>query len=96
MPEVFSSDCGAAQLDSSSTLQSSCARFDAISELGLAVGAGESEKGRQPQDIPKQSEIENEHVVDWDGLEDAKNLMNWTPVRKWATILLVSAITFVT
>ncbi|MCJ1470145.1 hypothetical protein MMC07_008790 [Pseudocyphellaria aurata] len=95
MPQVLTSDCGAAQLDSSSTLQSHYGHSDDVSELGLTVDAGKSE-AQQPQDIPEQSEFEMENLVDWDGLEDAKNPMNWTPARKWATIALVSAITFIT
>ena len=34
------------------------------------------------------------HLVDWEGPNDPRNPMNWSPTRKWATIALVSAITF--
>ena len=33
-------------------------------------------------------------LVDWDGPEDPQNPMNWTSLRKWITIVLVSAVTF--
>lgn len=35
-------------------------------------------------------------LVDWDGPYDPKNPMNWSLLRKWSTIILVSYITFVT
>lgn len=35
-------------------------------------------------------------VVDWDGADDPKNPLNWSPLKKWSTIYLVSYITFVT
>ena len=37
---------------------------------------------------------ENVNVVDWEGPEDPHNPLNWTLLRKWTTISLVSAITF--
>jgi hypothetical protein len=39
---------------------------------------------------------ESSNEVDWDGLDDPKNPLNWSQVKKWSTILLVSYITFVT
>jgi hypothetical protein len=35
------------------------------------------------------------NVVDWDGVDDPQNPMNWSNGRKWFAIAVVSAITFV-
>lgn len=60
------------------------------------VNSGELEMCEPPQDVRVLKAIENETLVDWDGPNDAQNPMNWPPARKWATIALVSTITFVT
>ncbi|KAF2121940.1 major facilitator superfamily domain-containing protein [Lophiotrema nucula] len=36
------------------------------------------------------------NIVDWDGPDDPQNPMNWTFNKKWGTVILVSAITFLT
>jgi hypothetical protein len=33
---------------------------------------------------------ETPQIVDWDGPDDRANPMNWSPIRKWITIGLVS------
>ena len=40
------------------------------------------------------SSVEHSDIVDWDGPDDPENPLNWSPARKWTTIVLVSAITF--
>lgn len=35
-------------------------------------------------------------VVDWDGPDDPNNPLNWSQLKKWSIIYLVSYITFVT
>lgn len=37
---------------------------------------------------------EQDNLVDWDGPDDAANPMNWSPVRKWTLIALISFNTF--
>lgn len=35
-------------------------------------------------------------IVDWDGPDDPANPVNWSPGLKWANVVVVSAITFIT
>jgi hypothetical protein len=42
------------------------------------------------------SRNEEANIVDWDGPDDPRNPQNWSGRRKWLTVALVSAITFVT
>ena len=35
-------------------------------------------------------------LVDWDGLEDPKNPINWPESFKWINVAIISAITFIT
>ena len=37
---------------------------------------------------------EQGNSVEWDGPQDPQNPQNWTSVRKWTIIILISAITF--
>lgn len=97
MPNVYTSERAAAQIDSSSSMPHlQTEQIDDISGVGFAVDPGKLEQCEQPQDIRVLNEFEKEALVDWDEPNDAKNPMNWAPARKWATIALVSSITFVT
>ena len=40
------------------------------------------------------SATESSNIVDWDGPDDPESPLNWSPTRKWTTIVLVSSITF--
>ncbi|WEW54737.1 hypothetical protein PRK78_000162 [Emydomyces testavorans] len=44
--------------------------------------------------VPLQSAVEKSNIIDWDGPKDPKNPMNWSSVRRWTTILIVSIVTF--
>jgi hypothetical protein len=37
----------------------------------------------------------NPYEVNWSGLDDPENPMNWSSERKWFNIALISSITFV-
>ena len=41
-------------------------------------------------DIQPSEGHETPQTVDWDGPDDGANPMNWSPIRKWITIGLVS------
>jgi hypothetical protein len=43
-----------------------------------------------------QSEPEDPNVVWWDGPDDPENPMNWGFYKKWGTVMIVAAITFLT
>lgn len=51
-------------------------------------------------DDEKDSELSegaiNPNIVDWDGPDDPQNPKNWTSVRKWGAIAVVSLVTFLT
>ena len=49
-----------------------------------SVSSGEEVEDRDP------------NIVDWDGPDDPQNPMNWPFNKKWGSVLLVSAITFLT
>lgn len=61
------------------------------------------EKGERPESVSSEEEevveevSENDpNVVWWDGPDDPQNPMNWPFPKKWGTVILVSAITFLT
>jgi len=45
---------------------------------------------------PDGNEDDDPNIVFWDGPDDPQNPMNWRPMKKWGTVTLVSAITFLT
>jgi hypothetical protein len=47
-------------------------------------------------DEPDEQIEHNPNTVDFDGPDDPENPMNWTAMKKWGMIVLVSAITFLT
>jgi hypothetical protein len=60
------------------------------------------EKGHRPgslsseddaDEIPEES---NPNTVFWDGPDDPQNPMNWPVKKRWGTVIIVSAITFLT
>jgi hypothetical protein len=60
------------------------------------------EKGARPESVSS-SEAEEEQLEDndpdiiwWDGPDDPQNPLNWPFKKKWGTVILVSAITFLT
>lgn len=38
---------------------------------------------------------EDPNIVWWDGEDDPANPLNWTPLKKWTNIMLISSITFI-
>lgn len=61
------------------------------------------EKGSRPESIISNEDAEgtpaeedDPDIVWWDGPDDPQNPMNWRDVKKWGTVTLVSAITFLT
>lgn len=59
------------------------------------------EKGLKETSISSEEKIEGSpsddpNIVSWDGPDDPHNPMNWPFSKKWATVSLVSAITFLT
>lgn len=50
------------------------------------------------EDIKTESEedVDEKYIVDWNGPADPENPMNWSNMRKWTAVLIVSSITFVT
>ena len=56
------------------------------------VAAQEKETSEDGQVTSQASDQDN--IVDWDGPEDPQNPQNWTSLRKWTIIILISAITF--
>lgn len=70
--------------------------IDVEKEAGAAISRRESsaltisasppgEGSQQPQDP---------NVVFWEGRDDPANPMNWSPAKKWGSIMVVSGITF--
>lgn len=49
------------------------------------------------KDIRKRDEqpAEDPNIVWWDGEDDPANPLNWTSLKKWTNIMLISAITFI-
>lgn len=45
------------------------------------------ERDEQPAQDP--------NIVWWDGEDDPANPLNWTPLKKWTNIMLISSITFI-
>ena len=61
------------------------------------VNEGGREKPEYNQSLSASNDVNggtHTHIVDWEGPNDPQNPMNWSPTRKWATIALVSTITF--
>ncbi|KAF2685796.1 MFS general substrate transporter [Lentithecium fluviatile CBS 122367] len=61
----------------------------------------DTEKATEEESISSDEEVEDvaEHgpdIVFWDGPDDPQNPMNWASAKKWGTVALVSAITFLT
>ncbi|KAJ4300682.1 hypothetical protein N0V90_002770 [Kalmusia sp. IMI 367209] len=59
------------------------------------------EKGEIAESVSSEEEaVENNeddpNVVFWDGPDDPQNPMNWKYTKKWGTVILISAITFLT
>jgi hypothetical protein len=59
------------------------------------------EKGEREGSVSTKEEIEevvedDPNIVFWDGPDDPQNPMNWPASKKWGTVTLVSAITFLT
>lgn len=50
----------------------------------------------EPKTAEEQITATDPNIVDFDGPDDPANPMNWTPMKKWGAIAVVSAITFLT
>jgi hypothetical protein len=55
---------------------------------------GEDAESSASTDQPE--EVTNPNIVDFDGVDDTENPMDWRMSKKWGMISLVSAITFLT
>ena len=55
-----------------------------------------SESLSSGEDVEQTAEETDPNIVWWDGPNDPQNPMNWRYTKKWGTVLLVSAITFLT
>jgi hypothetical protein len=44
----------------------------------------------------RNGEEEDANIVFWDGPNDPENPMNWSPMKRWGTVAIVSALTFLT
>ncbi|KMU82403.1 vitamin B6 transporter bsu1 [Coccidioides immitis H538.4] len=85
-----------------------CSRWLATTLPGImTVNAADVETGSHPQtshgseitsEIPAQESLqrtpEKSNIVDWDGPDDPQNPINWSSVRRWMTITIVSVVTF--
>jgi len=61
------------------------------------VAAGEHQDQNAAEQTPEvSSEAYGIFVVDWDGLDDPANPLNWTFRKKWLNMGLISAITLLT
>ncbi|EFW18822.1 conserved hypothetical protein [Coccidioides posadasii str. Silveira] len=73
----------------------------------MTVNAADVETGSHPQtshgseitsEIAAQESLqttpEKSNIVDWDGPDDPQNPINWSSVRRWMTITIVSVVTF--
>jgi hypothetical protein len=58
-----------------------------IEKLEIAKPANDKETDEQPADDP--------NIVWWDGEDDPANPLNWTSLKKWTNIMLVSSIVFI-
>ncbi|KAJ4348127.1 uncharacterized protein N0V89_009499 [Didymosphaeria variabile] len=59
------------------------------------------EKGSTAESILSEEAVvdsneDDPNVVSWDGPDDPENPMNWSYTKKWGTVCLISAITFLT
>ncbi|KAF2800793.1 MFS general substrate transporter [Melanomma pulvis-pyrius CBS 109.77] len=71
-----------------------------------AVFGKDIEKGPRPESLSSEDDAEDAeaeatedsdpNIVWWDGPDDPQNPLNWRYVKKWGTVILVSAITFLT
>jgi hypothetical protein len=74
----------------------SSALFDKDLEKGSRPESINSDDGAEDQ-ADNEAEVENDpDIVWWDGPDDPQNPMNWRYTKKWGTVALVSAITFLT
>src|SRR5262245_58056722 len=48
------------------------------------------------EDVIEETSEDDPNIVFWDGPDDPQNPMNWSAQRKWGTVVLVSAVTFLT
>ncbi|KAF2011784.1 MFS general substrate transporter [Aaosphaeria arxii CBS 175.79] len=71
--------------------------------LSTAVLEKDVEKGSPLESLSSDDEegtgageVENPNIVFWDGPDDPQNPLNWPFTKKWGTVLIVSAITFLT
>ncbi|KAK7728186.1 hypothetical protein SLS57_002656 [Botryosphaeria dothidea] len=58
--------------------------------------AGDEEKQQDNPTGSTDQSITDPNIIDWDGLNDPENPMNWTEKKKWTNIGLMSFITLVT
>lgn len=70
-------------------------------EMGkIIVRSGDEEKDVAFEEDKEKARIEEEehdpNLVTWDGPDDPKNPLNWSVKKKWATIAVLSANTFIT
>jgi multidrug resistance protein len=55
------------------------------------------EEAALPKELAEQEEeVHDPNIISWDGPNDPQNPMNWSDMRKWLSIALVSMITFLT
>ena len=87
---------------------SSSARHESVTDKEMEVGVEKDvEKDLEKNDLSAESlsaaetdedtsEPSDPNIVWWDGPTDPQNPMNWSWTKKWGTIMIVSAITFLT
>jgi len=54
-----------------------------------AIDLEKAEETEQPQPL-------DPNIVDWDGPDDPKMVLNWSKQKKWGTVGMLSALTFIT
>ncbi|XPT03485.1 hypothetical protein M3J09_012577 [Ascochyta lentis] len=65
---------------------------DPNSMLDKMIEDGEAKAKAQDLESPQSG---NFNVVDWNGLDDPENPKNWSPIRKWTALFVVSAFAFI-
>ena len=68
----------------------------------MSTAAGRNQAALGEENItPEESEAQSEehradaNIVSWSGLDDPKNPVNWSSLKRWTLITLVSAVTLV-
>jgi hypothetical protein len=65
------------------------------SSTAASVAKGES-KDLEKAEETGQAQPLDPNIVDWDGPDDPNMALNWSKKKKWGTVTMLSALTFVT